>query len=33
MITLVGLEPHPEDQKNGAYARVQLSSMPPKQGA
>lgn len=28
MITLVGLEPHPEDRKNAGYARVQLSRMP-----
>ncbi len=28
MITLVGLEPHPEDQKNGADNRVVLSRMP-----
>lgn len=28
MITLVGLEPHPEDQKNGGYNRVELSRMP-----
>ncbi len=27
-ITLVGLEPHPEDRKNAGYARVQLSRMP-----
>lgn len=28
-ITWIGLEPHPEDDKNGAYARVRLSTMPP----
>jgi hypothetical protein len=28
MITLVGLEPHPEDQRNGSYNRVVLSRMP-----
>jgi hypothetical protein len=28
MITLVGLEPHPEDRKNSGYARVELSRMP-----
>lgn len=28
MITLVGLEPHPEDQKKGGYSRVALSRMP-----
>lgn len=27
-ITVTGLEPHPEDAKNGAYARVKLSAMP-----
>ena len=28
MITLVGMQPHPEDRKNSGYARVQLSKMP-----
>lgn len=28
MITLVGLEPHPEDAKRSGYSRVQLSRMP-----
>ena len=28
-ITLIGMEPHPEDSKRG-YARVLLSSLPPK---
>jgi hypothetical protein len=28
-ITVIGLEPHPEDAKRGAYARVQLSALPP----
>ena len=28
-ITIVGLEPHPEDKKNGAYAKIVLSDMPP----
>jgi hypothetical protein len=28
-ITVIGLEPHPEDAKRGAYARVQLSQLPP----
>ena len=28
-ITIIGLEPHPEDKKNGAYARVALSELPP----
>ena len=27
-ITVIGLEPHPEDKKNGAYDRVTLSDMP-----
>ena len=27
-ITVVGLEPHPEDAKSGAYRRVKLSSLP-----
>ena len=27
-ITWIGLEPHPEDDKNGGYDRVRLSSMP-----
>ena len=26
-ITIIGLEPHPEDKKNGVYARIQLSDM------
>lgn len=28
MITVVGIEPHPEDRKNAGYSRVQLSRMP-----
>lgn len=28
-ITVIGLEPHPEDAKRGGYARVQLSQLPP----
>jgi len=28
-ITVIGLEPHPEDAKRGAYDRVQLSDLPP----
>jgi len=28
-ITIIGLEPHPEDKKNGAYDRIRLSDMPP----
>lgn len=27
-ITIIGLEPHPEDAKNGAYDRVTLSDLP-----
>lgn len=26
-ITIIGLEPHPEDKKNGAYGRITLSAM------
>ena len=26
-ITIIGLEPHPEDKKNGAYDRINLSDM------
>ena len=26
-ITIIGLEPHPEDRKNGAYDRVTLSNI------
>lgn len=26
-ITIVGLEPHPEDKKNGAYDRINLSDI------
>lgn len=28
-ITIIGLEPHPEDKKNGSYRRIKLSSLPP----
>jgi hypothetical protein len=28
-ITVIGLEPHPEDAKRGAYERVKLSALPP----
>ena len=28
-ITVVGLEPHPEDRKQAGYARVALSELPP----
>lgn len=27
-ITVIGLEPHPEDSKKGAYQRVKLSALP-----
>lgn len=27
-ITVIGLEPHPEDKKNGAYDKVVLSGLP-----
>ena len=27
-ITIIGLEPHPDDKKNGAYDKVSLSDMP-----
>lgn len=27
-ITVIGLEPHPEDKKNGAYDRILLSDLP-----
>lgn len=27
-ITIIGLEPHPEDDKNGAYDRINLSNLP-----
>ena len=26
-ITIIGLEPHPEDKKNGAYDRIVLSDL------
>ena len=26
-ITIIGLEPHPEDKKNGAYDRIKLSEL------
>jgi hypothetical protein len=30
-ITVLGIEPHPEDQKRGAYERIKLSApLPPK---
>jgi len=28
-ITILAIEPHPEDQKRGAYQRIKLSVMPP----
>jgi hypothetical protein len=27
-ITILGIEPHPEDKKRGAYARIKLDSLP-----
>ena len=27
-ITVIGLDPHPEDKKNGAYNRINLSDLP-----
>jgi hypothetical protein len=29
-ITVLGIEPHPEDAKRGAYARIKLSALPPR---
>jgi hypothetical protein len=29
MITVIGLQPHPEDRKHGAYDRIRLSDLPP----
>lgn len=29
-ITIIGLEPHPEDEKNGAYDRIRLSDVESK---
>lgn len=29
-ITIIGVEPHPGDNKNGSYERIKLSNMPPK---
>ena len=29
-ITILGVEPHPEGHKRGAYARIKLASLPPK---
>src|SRR5712691_11302328 len=28
-ITILGIEPHPEDQKRGAYERIKLASLSP----
>ncbi len=28
-ITILAIEPHPEDQKRGAYERIKLSELPP----
>ena len=30
-ITVIGIEPHPEDRKRGGYAKVSLSTLPPVQ--
>ena len=27
-ITILGIEPHPEDKKRGAYDRIKLSELP-----
>ncbi len=32
-ITVIGLEPHPEDAKNSAYRRVKLSALPAPKSA
>ena len=32
-ITILGVEPHPEDRKNRGYDRVRLSRLPPRPGA
>jgi hypothetical protein len=29
VITIIGLEPHPEDRKKAGYAKVKLSNLPP----
>ena len=29
-ITILAIEPHPEDAKGGAYQRIKLASLPPK---
>ena len=29
-ITVLAIEPHPEDQKRGAYQRIKLSALPKK---
>jgi hypothetical protein len=29
-LTVLAVEPHPEDQKRGAYARIRLSALPKK---
>jgi hypothetical protein len=31
-ITVLAIEPHPEDQKRGAYQRIKLSKIPPYSG-
>ena len=32
-ITILAIEPHPEDQKRGAYGRIKLSALPRKSSA
>lgn len=29
-ITIIGIEPHPEDKKSGTYDRIPLSRLPPR---
>lgn len=31
-ITVLAIEPHPEDKKRGAYERIKLSAIPPVEG-
>lgn len=31
VITIIGLEPHPEDQKKGGYFKIKLSNLPEPQ--
>lgn len=32
-ITIIGIEPHPEDQKSRGYDRIPLSDLPPRTGS